>query len=289
MSGSDVGERPSADQPARGHWRYRIKVHPAADLFPMSSDIELKELGEDIDKNGLHHPLVFWTPLDLAKLGARPETRARRLSGNLLLLDGRNRLEAMQRHLRTDDERLEAALDEYTLLSGSYGLNNPYAYVISANLRRRHLTPAQRRELIGKLLKATPEKSDRAIAKEVGVDHKTVATVRYDKEATGEVPQLATTRGADGRTRRRHQAAQRKSGTPSPTVPAAQVRDKAIMDFSAVLHRRLADTLDDLTRLLRDAQITEKLPREKRVVLAREYLAALGVSPADLQAAGEAA
>ena len=31
-----------------------IKVHPAADLFPMMTAGELKALGEDISKNGLH-------------------------------------------------------------------------------------------------------------------------------------------------------------------------------------------------------------------------------------------
>ena len=41
---------------------------------------------------------------------------------------------------------------------------DPYTYVISANIRRRHLTAEQKRELIAKLIKATPEKSDRAIA-----------------------------------------------------------------------------------------------------------------------------
>ena len=36
-------------------WRDKYKVHPAADVFPMMSDEELAELGEDIKKNGLIH------------------------------------------------------------------------------------------------------------------------------------------------------------------------------------------------------------------------------------------
>ena len=39
------------------------------------------------------------------------------------------------------------------------GRTDPYAYVISANIRRRHLTAEQKRELIAKLIKATPEKA----------------------------------------------------------------------------------------------------------------------------------
>ena len=41
---------------------------------------------------------------------------------------------------------------------------DPYEYVLSANLHRRHLTAEQKREIIAKLLKAQPEKSNRTIA-----------------------------------------------------------------------------------------------------------------------------
>ena len=62
-------------------WRDQYKVHPAADVFPMMSDEELAELGEDIKEKGLLAPVVFWEDDD----------------GNEFLLDGRNRLEAMDR------------------------------------------------------------------------------------------------------------------------------------------------------------------------------------------------
>ena len=67
-------------------------------------------------------------------------------------------------------------------------------------------------------------------------------------------------------------------------MPAAQARAKAIVGFSALLHQQLAATLDDLTRMLRDqrARIAE-LPLHKRVVLARGYLDALGVTLNDLR------
>jgi hypothetical protein len=42
---------------------------------------------------------------------------------------------------------------------------DPYAFVISANIRRRHLTAEQKRDLIAKVLKAQPRKSNRQIAK----------------------------------------------------------------------------------------------------------------------------
>jgi ParB-like chromosome segregation protein Spo0J len=40
-------------------WRDHIKVHPAADLFPMMSEAELKELAESIKKNGMKVPVVI--------------------------------------------------------------------------------------------------------------------------------------------------------------------------------------------------------------------------------------
>ena len=45
----------------------------------------------------------------------------------------------------------------------------------------------------------TPEKSDRQIGRELGVDNKTVASRRGFLEAGEEIPHLDTTTGADGK------------------------------------------------------------------------------------------
>ena len=74
----------------------------------------------------------------------------------------------------------------------------PYAFVISANIHRRHLTAEQKRELIAKLIKATPEKSDRQIAETVKASPTTVGTVRAKMEAKGEVSKLDTRTDAKG-------------------------------------------------------------------------------------------
>ena len=66
-------------------WRDVYKVHPAADLFPMLPEDELRKLGEDIQKNGLQESIVFWSP------GSnRDENQPK------YLLDGRNRLAAIE-------------------------------------------------------------------------------------------------------------------------------------------------------------------------------------------------
>jgi hypothetical protein len=54
------------------------------------------------------------------------------------------------------------------------------------NLARRHLTREQRRQLIAREITADPGRSDREIGRLLGVDHKTVGSVR--RELRGEVP-----------------------------------------------------------------------------------------------------
>lgn len=87
-----------------------IRVHPAAELFPLIEGREFASLVEDIEEHGLHDPVVF-TP-----------------DGQLL--DGRNRWRACKMLGRTPDRRVEPS--------------EPYAFVVSANIHRRHLDDTQR-------------------------------------------------------------------------------------------------------------------------------------------------
>lgn len=72
---------------------------------------------------------------------------------------------------------------------------------LRVNINRRSLSREQKRELLAKAVKATPEQSNRQIAERVGVSHHTVGSVRDDLEATGQVAQLDERQGADGKTR----------------------------------------------------------------------------------------
>src|SRR4030095_4903465 len=65
-------------------WRDVYKVHPAADLFPMLPEDELRKLGEDIKANGLRSPIVLWAPSNNED------------DKEFFVLDGRNRLDAME-------------------------------------------------------------------------------------------------------------------------------------------------------------------------------------------------
>src|SRR5262245_22374308 len=54
------------------------------------------------------------------------------------------------------------------------------ALVRQLNLARRHLTPEQRRKVIADQLRETPDRSNRQIAEALGVDHKTVGSVKSE-------------------------------------------------------------------------------------------------------------
>jgi ParB-like nuclease domain len=76
------------------------------------------------------------------------------------------------------------------------------SFAIRQNVHRRHLTRAQMQDLIERELKGRPDHSNRSIAADLGVDHKTIGRLRKALNATGEVPQLDATVGADGKARR---------------------------------------------------------------------------------------
>jgi hypothetical protein len=173
---------------SRPSWRDVLPIHPAADLFPLMTPDELRSLGEDILKNGMTNPIVLWE--------ADEKTPA-------VLLDGRNRLDAIELVIGpVEVDRWTISADgrlNWGLVSMLAGHVDPYAYVISANIHRRHLTAEQKRELIAKLIKATPEKSDRQIAETVKASPTTVGTVRAEMEAKGDVSKLDTRRDSKGR------------------------------------------------------------------------------------------
>lgn len=118
-------------------WRERYKVHPAADVFPMMAGDELADLAEDIKNYGLREPI--------------------KIRGDELL-DGRNRLEAAERVgyglTGTDINHLPAV--------------DAVDFIISANIRRRHLTKQQQADLIVAAHKAAADKPRHAGEVSVG-------------------------------------------------------------------------------------------------------------------------
>ena len=121
-------------------WHERYKVHPAADVFDMMTDAELAALGEDIKANGLQCPIITWVHPDYIEPGDH--------GGKQWLIDGRNRLEAIER----------AGLDMDDILYRRHGnrveVGDAAAIAVALNIRRRHLTKEQQAELIVAAVKA---------------------------------------------------------------------------------------------------------------------------------------
>jgi hypothetical protein len=107
---------------------WNLKVHPAADVFPMLSADELAELADDIKANGLVHPLV--------------------VKGDTLI-DGRNRREAC---------KIAGVVPTTVELNGA----DPVAYILSSNVNRRHMTKGQRAMAVA-MIYPEPEKGGRGI------------------------------------------------------------------------------------------------------------------------------
>lgn len=108
-----------------------VEVHPAANIFPMMSDVELKALAEDIKLHGQRDWCV-------------------RYKGKLV--DGRNRWKACE--LIGIEPDVCDRDDEDTF--------DPVAYVLSTNLHRRHLSTAQRAMAAAELKKLLePEAKER--------------------------------------------------------------------------------------------------------------------------------
>lgn len=156
-------------------WRDGVRVHPLANTFPMMSDGELRELAEDIKKNGQREPVLFAT-----------------IDGKEVI-DGRNRAAACfligQAFLT---ERVGSGLTEEAI----------EALIVSKNVHRRHLTPEQRAKALHDLIKADPKKSDRAIAKKAEVSPTTVGKARAELSKRGQLKKDTSRIGQDGKTRK---------------------------------------------------------------------------------------
>ncbi len=104
-----------------------IKVHPAAEIFPMMDAQAFSQLVADIEANGVQTTI---------KLVGETREEAQ-------LIDGRNRLKAM----------LQLGMDphDYADVIHPDDLGDPVQYVLSLNLHRRHLSESQRSMVANKV------------------------------------------------------------------------------------------------------------------------------------------
>ena len=123
-----------------------IPFHPFANAFPYMSGDEFKAFVADVETHGLREPITLYQDA---------------------ILEGRHRYRAcLQLKIEPRFEQFEG--DDAAA----------YAFVVSRNLHRRHLKPADKKKVIADLIKLKPERSDRSIAKAAGVSPTTVGMVR---------------------------------------------------------------------------------------------------------------
>ncbi|HZZ29142.1 MAG TPA: hypothetical protein VFE46_14185 [Pirellulales bacterium] len=96
----------------------------------------------------------------------------------------------------------------------------------------------QLQQQIAEQLSKTPERSNRWIAKMLGVDHKTVARVRAKVQATGDFPQLLS---ADGkyRPRRRPRKVQWWIPVPHLRIENSKTLSSLLMSLCRSCHDQL--------------------------------------------------
>ena len=100
------------------------------------------------------------------------------------------------------DDGSAMGVTEWSAEQSIVDVEDPYAYVISANLHRRHLSIEDRRRIAAERLKADPVRSNRAIAAEVKLDKNTIQDVRQGLEASGEIHQSEIRVSSSGQKRK---------------------------------------------------------------------------------------
>src|SRR5271157_519246 len=125
--------------------------------------------------------------------------------------------------------------------------------VRALNLSRRQLDQRAKREIIAAELSENPHRSNRWIGKSLGVDDKTVASVRIEMQSTAEIPQLGYTLGTDGKYRpaTRVSLPSNGDGRLAHELPGAGEREYIDLDeeegilraAAEIRHRRVAERL----------------------------------------------
>jgi N6-adenosine-specific RNA methylase IME4 len=135
----------------------QFKFHRFSNIFPMIEGNELEQLKIDIKEQGLLQPIVLFEDQ---------------------ILDGRNR------YIACKDLDIEPKFEEY---KG----NKPLEYVISGNLKRRHLTPDQRAVLSLNILPMLEEEAKKRMS--AGGRGDEIVTPSKSREQASKLMNVGTT------------------------------------------------------------------------------------------------
>ncbi len=144
------------------------------DMLPSLTYEEYRALKADIAERGV------MVPLEVAETGA--------------VIDGHHRLQAW-RELQAEG----VAVDDPPMVI-RVGLSNTdqRMHRLALNLQRRHLSAAQREEIVASELLHSPGNADKMIARATGLNSAYVAKVRRMLEETGEIAPMSTRRRSNG-------------------------------------------------------------------------------------------
>jgi len=210
------------------------EFHPLADLFPLMEGDEFQKLCNDIHEQGLREPITLH-------------------EGKIL--DGRNRWRAAK--------TVGLPLTQANLRTLPSGVDAK-AFVISANIHRRHLTAEQKRELLAKLIGADPS---RAIAKSPSKPRwitRLLALCVKKWRCVGKFPTLRPGPIARAGSKRRPRKEGRKNKS-QRTKSINALQEKMIdvlMDFKSIEHAeeyvektkaRLDGVIEDMRKGLKEA------------------------------------
>jgi len=243
-------------------WRDVLRIHPAANRIPHATEEEKQTLATDL-RDGQRVPVTS------VRVATRPDAPPQLLHGRTRLdlqeVAGVAVIDADGKLLVPHEVKQVADDDEAKRFS------------LSLNVHRRHLTAEQKRGLIAELLKAQPEKSDRAIAADLKVDKNVVSRVRQKEVATGALAPVEKTVGKDGKTRKQPAKKKRRTDLPKAAVQNGKVRDPArFIDEHCVDHIRviietgleaLTDERDRHALLEKIIAMVAQIAREYRVVV----------------------
>jgi hypothetical protein len=208
--------------PTQAHYPLpKLEQHPLGKMLPPMEEVEFWALTADIQANGLREAITLHQGRVLD--GWHRYRALWDLGGWLSEISDRDRCQVEPKF-----EEFEGNDDDAR------------AYVISRNIRRRHLSAEQRRDLLVKLIAAQPKKSDRAIAREAGVDHKQVSRARKRGESTGAIAPVEKRQGADGKTRstkKRAPKAKKPAPAQVPRAPAGKAPAPPPSERSDILVR----------------------------------------------------
>jgi ParB-like chromosome segregation protein Spo0J len=188
------------------HMGKSLAHHEYARLFPMLSDEDIQELADDIAKNGLRIPIV--------------------IDADDKILDGRNRAAAcaiagvepvFEPFVGNDEEKL--------------------AFVVSANIHRRHLTTSQRASVAAKLLPLYEEQAAKRVKATQAKPGMKVgkAVENLPQPSTADLWAADQSRKEAGKARDKAGAAMNVSG--KAVDMAAKVHAKAIPEISEAVDR----------------------------------------------------